>query len=90
MPLYKEGDKLSTENYRQISLLPQLSKIREKLINLRFTSYLNTYNSIRDSQYGFKANISTYDALIDTIEFVIDVLENVIHFLLFQITSKGI
>ena len=40
IPLYKVGDKLSAENYRPISLLPQLSKILDKLIKIRFTSYL--------------------------------------------------
>ena len=75
IPLYKGGDKLSTENNRPISILPQLSKILEKLIKVRFTSYLNKYNIISDSHNGFKANMSTSDALIDTIEFVTDALE---------------
>ena len=42
---------------RPISLLTQLSKLLEKLIKVRFTSYLNTYNIISDSQYGFMANM---------------------------------
>ena len=66
---------MSAENYRHISLLPQLSKILEKLIKVRFTGYLNKYNIISDSQYGFRVNMSTSDALIDTIEFVTDALE---------------
>ena len=70
LPLYKGGDKLNVENFRTISLLPQLSKILEKLIKVRFTSYINKYNIISDSQYCFKANMSTSGALIGTIEFV--------------------
>ena len=66
---------MSAENYRPISLLPQLSKILEKLIKVRFNSYLKTYNIISDSEYGVRANMSTSDALIDTIEFVTDALE---------------
>ena len=61
---------MSADNYRTISLLPQLSKILEKLIKVRFTSYLNKYNIISDWQYGFRANMSTSDALIDTIELI--------------------
>ena len=45
------------------------------MIKVRFTSYLNQYNIISDSQYGFRANMSTSDALIDTIEYVTDALE---------------
>ena len=66
---------MSAENYRPISLFPQLSKIIEKLIKVRFTSYLNIYNIISDSQYGCRANMSTSDALIDTNECVTVVLE---------------
>ena len=46
--LYKGRDKLSAENYRPKSLLPQLSKILVKLIKVRFTSYLNKCNIIID------------------------------------------
>ena len=42
--------KLNLENYRPISLLPQLSKILEKFIKVQFTRYLNKYNIISDSQ----------------------------------------
>ena len=81
---------MSAENYRPISLLPQLFKIPEKLIKVRFTSYLNKYNIISDSQYGFRANMSTSDALIDTIEFVNDTLEKCDKVLLLNLTKKGI
>ena len=65
IPLYKGGDTLCSEKYRPISLLPQLSKILEKLINIRFTRYLlNKYNIISNSQYGFRSSMSTYDAFI--------------------------
>ena len=53
----------------------QLSKILVTLIKVRFTSYLNKYNIIGNSQYGFRANISTFEALIDTIKFITDTLE---------------
>ena len=76
IPLYKGGDKLNVENYRPISLFGQLSKILEKFIKVRFTSYLNKYNIISDSQYGVRANMLTSGTLIGTIEFVTDALEN--------------
>ena len=49
--LYKGGDTLTAENDRPISLLPQVSTILEKLIKVRFTSYLNKYNII-DNLYN--------------------------------------
>ena len=66
---------MNSENYSLIPLLPRLSKILEKLIKVRFTSYLNKYNIISDSQYGFRTNMSTSGTLIYLIEFVTDVLE---------------
>ena len=59
--LYKGKDKLSADNYRPISLLPQLFKILEKLNKVKCNSYLNKYNIISHSQYGVRVNMSTYD-----------------------------
>ena len=79
---------MSAENYRPISLLSQLSKILYKLIKLKFTSYLNKYTIISDSQYGFRDNMSTSDALIDIIEFVTDALEKCDKCSIDSLTSK--
>lgn len=75
IPLYKSGDKSKTSNYRPISLLPQLSKILEKIIKSRLLTFINKYNIISDSQYGFRQNTSTGDAVSDLIENVTDHLE---------------
>ena len=39
-PVYKKDDKLDCNNYRPISLLPNLSKIFEKLVHQRLTLFL--------------------------------------------------
>ena len=39
--LYKSGEKNVFTNYRPISLLPQFSKIMEKLYNNRLDMFLN-------------------------------------------------
>lgn len=64
-PIFKSGDKGDIGNYRPISVLPVLSKILEKLINYRLTNFLNSFNLLSKSQYGFRSGISTEDAILD-------------------------
>ena len=75
IPLYKSGDRKKTENYRPISLLPQ-SKILERLIKNRILNFINKHNIINECQYGFRNNISTADAISETIEIISDKLES--------------
>lgn len=61
--MHKGGDKDDVNNYRPISVLPSISKILEKLINNRLLNYLNKYNLISKSQFGFRQGLSTEDAV---------------------------
>ena len=45
-PLYKTNDKQQISNYRSISLLPQISKIFEKIICNRLSKYVFKHNII--------------------------------------------
>ena len=45
-------------NHRPISLLPQVSRILEKIFAKRLNSFLTKYGVISNSQYGFKASTS--------------------------------
>ncbi len=65
VPLYKTGDRHNFSNYRPISLLPQPSKIVEKIFNNRLDFFLDGHKSISDSQYGFRPNSSKLMALIN-------------------------
>ena len=49
IPLFKDGDRSKPENYRPISLLPQFSKLLEKLIKVRNLKFLNKFNIISDT-----------------------------------------
>ncbi len=40
MPLFKSGDSHNFTNYRPVSLLPQFSKILEKLFNNRLDAFI--------------------------------------------------
>ena len=68
IPLYKSGDNQSYCNYRPISILPSLSKILEKTVYKRLTDYLNKYDILNTSQYGFRHGHSTSMALLDFVE----------------------
>ena len=41
IPIHKKGDKLDCNNYRPISFLSNISKIFEKTMHIRLTSFLN-------------------------------------------------
>ena len=63
IPLYKGGEKTSCSSYRPISLLPTLSKIIESLVKIRLLNFLNKYNLLSIYQFGFRADLSTRDAI---------------------------
>lgn len=75
-PVYKNGDRRDASNYRPISVLPAISKIIEKLINIRLLSYLENYNILSDSQYGFRAGKSTVHALESLTNTITENLDN--------------
>uniref|UniRef100_A0A146LRR3 Putative RNA-directed DNA polymerase from transposon BS n=1 Tax=Lygus hesperus TaxID=30085 RepID=A0A146LRR3_LYGHE len=64
-PLHKKGTKTSANNYRPISLLSNFAKIYEKIVKTQLTWYLDTNNLLATSQYGFRKNLSTQDAVAD-------------------------
>ena len=63
-PIFKAGSKDDVNNYRPISILPTLSKIIEKWIQIKLMSYLNKHTLLRENQSGFRKNHSTESALI--------------------------
>ena len=78
-PLYKSGSKNGMLNFRPISILPQISKYLKKIIKFRLVDFLNKYSIIDKTQYGFRTNMYTGDALecpVDVIETINDNLEN--------------
>lgn len=70
IPIHKGGDNNSPSNYRPIALLSILSKIIEKLIKKRITSFLMSHNLITTDQYGFQTGKSTKDAVYNFLEHV--------------------
>jgi Reverse transcriptase (RNA-dependent DNA polymerase) len=64
VPIFKGGDPLCVDNYRPISLLNNFSKVLEKIICTRLTSFLESNNLISKSQFGFRKHHSTIHPII--------------------------
>lgn len=62
-PVHKGGNSDDVNNYRPISVLPALSKVLEKLINVRLINYFNKFKIISSNQFGFRQGVSTEDAV---------------------------
>ena len=76
IPLYKSGDKQLFTNYRPVALLPQFSKIIEKLFCKRLNAFIDKYNLLTDSQYGFRPKRSTSTALLELVEEIVKANDN--------------
>ena len=62
-PIYKKGPREDLSNCRPISVLKVYSKIFESLMKKHLISFLETNKIISNNQFGFRKNISTFDAL---------------------------
>ena len=76
VPLFKSGSQNHFTNYRPVSLLPQFSKVLEKLFDVRLQKFIDKYNVLHDSQYGFRSNRSTSLALMELIEEICTEIDN--------------
>ena len=89
IPIFKTGDKSDIKNYRPISLQPVISKIFEKLMLCRLSSFCNSNNILDSHQHGFRFKHSTTTALIELLDFVTNSLDKKIYVLtLFMDISK--
>ena len=75
IPICKGNDKQVFTNYRPISLLPQFSKILEKLFNVRLDNFIERHSILSNSQYGFRPNMSTSLALLELTEEITSALD---------------
>ena len=75
IPVFKGNDKQVFTNYRPIYLLPQFSKILEKLFNVRLDNFIERHSILSNSQYGFRPNMSTSLALLELAEEITSALD---------------
>jgi hypothetical protein len=76
LPLFKSGKDRELTNYRPISLLPQISKILEKLFNDRLDAFIEKYDILNEAQYGFRKNRSTSSASLELSEQITTAIDN--------------
>lgn len=65
IPLHKSGSHSDVGNYRPISLLSCFSKIYEKVMHKKLTTFLEQNKILFKSQYGFRALHSCEHALLE-------------------------
>ena len=75
-PVYKSSDTDKFSNYRPISVLPCFSKVLEKIMYKRLTSYIEKNGILSDHQYGFRSKSSTSHAIIELIDKVTKAIES--------------
>ena len=68
VPIHKKDDTQDCNNYRPISLLPNISKLFEKLIKNRLSKFLEKNKCLFLRQFGFRNKHSTTHALTDLTE----------------------
>ena len=68
IPVHKKDDTEDCNNYRPISLLPNISKLFEKLVKNRLSKFLEENKCLFSRQFGFRNKDSTNHALIDLTE----------------------
>ena len=56
IPLHKEGEKSSFNNYRPIAVISTIGKLLEKVIHQQLSDFLNSQDILTSSQFGFRAH----------------------------------
>ncbi len=64
IPIHKASDQTLLKNYRPISLLPVFSKLLERLMYNKVTSFLNSNDLLYKHQYGFREKHSTIHPIV--------------------------
>ena len=62
-PIHKKGDKKIPSNYRGITILPVMSKIFTAILRDRISYWADNNQLINESQFGFRKNRRTTDAI---------------------------
>ncbi|XP_039291204.1 uncharacterized protein LOC120352928 [Nilaparvata lugens] len=75
VPVFKKGDRHDPTNYRPISILPIISKIFEILIAEQLLAYCDQCGLFATTQFGFRKNRSTTDAVDFLLSKIFDCFE---------------
>ena len=67
-PVLKSKGCTSLTNYRPISVLPDISKLLEKIVHQQVMKHLLDNDLLSPCQFGFRPGYTTQDVLIDATE----------------------
>lgn len=70
VPIHKKGKTDIPNNYRPISIVPIFSKIIEKILKNKITSYFETNQLFNKSQFGFRSSFSTTAAINELVKII--------------------
>lgn len=69
-PAFKSKDPLEPENYRPISVPPNLSKIMELIIARRIKNFCHENQILDENQFGFQKNSCAMSAVISVVDYL--------------------
>lgn len=76
-PIYKTGDQSLPENHRPISMLSVLSRIIERILLQRLTSFVcDKHKKLFSHQFGFRSKCSTENAAIEVVNLISKALDD--------------
>ena len=69
-PVHKKGCKSQVINYRPVCNLSPFSKILERIIHNRMIEFIDKFDIFSPSQFGFRKNMGTENALINFVDYI--------------------
>lgn len=71
-PIFKDGSRQDTSNYRPISVIPLCMKVFEKVVHAQLYEHISHNNLLNQFQSGFRSGYSTTTALRDVSDYLYD------------------
>ena len=76
VPIHMKDDRQQIQNYRPVSLLSNISKVKERIVHNALYSYCTKYKLLTDKNSGLKANDNTVNQLLIISKTIINALDS--------------